>query len=194
MKSAHIVCMGRFSFWSAFGFTGIAIFALLFFPVYLQLNAHFDLNRKRLIFSLLAYKKIKLIGGYAKPYKGGVAFHISDKKAIVLDYSEMDGERKKFSFMKTFKLQNLQLTTETGAEYLLGVIAAQTVIYAFLTRFPSRRGKIRANLWLTDGDVLRVSTRLTVFFNLFILLKAFLKFLKEKIKILWQKRVKTSTT
>ena len=194
MKSAHIVCMGRFSFLSAFGFAGIAIFALLFFPVYLQLNAHFDLNRKRLIFSLLAYKKIKLLGGYAKTYKGGVAFHISDKKAIVLDYSEMDGERKKFSFMKTFKLQNLQLTTETGAEYLLGVFAAQTAIYAYLTRFQSRRGKIRANLWLTDGDVLRVSTRLTVFFNLFILLKAFLKFLKEKIKLLWQKKAKTSTT
>ena len=194
MKSAHIVCMGRFSFWAAFGIAGTVLLLILFLPIYLQLNAHFDLNRKRLIFSLLVYKKIKILGGYAKAYDGGVAFHVSDKKAIVLDYSEMDGERKKFSFTKTFKLRKLQLTTETGAEYLLGVFAAQTALYAYLMRFQSRRDKIRANIWLTDGDLLRVSTRLTVFFNLFILLKAFLKFLKEKIKILWQKKAKTSIT
>jgi hypothetical protein len=182
--------MGRFSFWGACATVAIAVIILLFFPVFLQVNAHFDLNKKRLVFSLFAYRTIKLLGGYIKTYDGGIALHLSKKKAVLIDYSEMDGERKKFKFTKAFKLRKLSLTTETGAEYLLGVFAIQTAFYAFLNRFPSRRGKIYTNLWLTDGDVLRVTTNLCVRFNLYVLWKEFFKFIKERIKILWKKKAK----
>ena len=172
----------------------LIVITLLFFPVYLQVNTHFDLNKKRLVFSLYAYRKIKIIGGYIKTYSGGIALHISDKKAILIEYKEMDGERKKFKFTKAFKLRKLALTTETGAEYLLGVFALQTAFCAFLNRFESRRGKIHAHIWLTDGDVLRLTAQLQVYFNLYVLLKEFLTFIKEQIKILWKKKAKIFTT
>ena len=165
---------------------------LLFFPFYLDLNAYYDLTTNKFAFSVLLFKRIKLIGGYATTYSGGIAFHISPKKALLIDYSEMDGKRKKFSFMRAFKLKELILTAETGAEYLLELSTARLVgrLVAAIKNMP--RDKIKSSVWLTNGDVLKISLRITVLFSVFILLKAILKFLKEKIKILWKKKLKKS--
>ena len=52
----------------------------------------------------------------------------------------------------------------------------------------SRFEKLENNLWLADGDLLRFSVNFIVRFNLFIILRNFIIFLKEKIKIIWQKK------
>ena len=51
---------------------------------------------------------------------------------------------------------------------------------------------VENNLWLTDGDVLRVSLSALFYFNLYVLLKNFIKFCKEKIQILCRKKIKKS--
>jgi hypothetical protein len=61
---------------------------------------------------------------------------------------------------------------------------------AFL-RMGGKKEKLENNLWLTDGDVLRVSVNFIVRFNLFIVLRNFMQFLKEKIKSVWQKKSMT---
>ena len=181
--------MGRFFY--AVAALGI-IAVLLFFPVYLETDAHYDMNRKKFTFILLLYRKLKVLGGYATTYDGGVALHLSKKKAALIDYWEMDKKRKKFSFARTFKIRSFLLTTETGAEYLLGVSAAHKLLRALFLAFGGEKERLRNNLWLSDGDVLRVSLQIVVFFNLFMLLKEFLKFLKEKIQILWRKKIRKS--
>ncbi len=167
---------------------------LLFFPIFLEADVHYDMNRKKFGFALYAYKVIKLIGGYVTTYPGGIALHISPKKAILKPYSGMDSERKRFSFTKAFRIVSFSLTTETGAEYLLPVSIAHTALRAVFFSVGGERENIENNLWLTDGDELKISMNLVTFFNLFILLCAFLKFLKEKIKSLWRKKTKKSTT
>ena len=56
-----------------------------------------------------------------------------DKKVFLEEYSKIERERKRFSFMRSFKVIGLNLTTETGAEYLLpiGVIHSLLRIYFF---------------------------------------------------------------
>lgn len=184
--------MGRFFLFAGLGVIGLA--SLLFFPIFLEVDVHYDMNRKKLGFVLYAYKVIKLIGGYVTTYPGGIALHVSPKKAILKPYSGMDSERKRFSFTKAFRLVSFSLTTETGAEYLLPVSIAHTVLRAVFFAVGGERKNIENNLWMTDGDELKISMNLVAFFNLFILLCAFLKFLKEKIKSLWQKKTKKSTT
>jgi hypothetical protein len=127
------------------------------------------------------YGKIKILGGYADTYKGGIALHTSQKKAILLPYKDMDNERKRFSFVKTFKPVAFTLTTETGAEYLFPVAVLHAVlrIYFFITG--GEKERIENNLWLTDGDVLRVSLHSVLFFNVYILLCNVFRFLKEKM-------------
>lgn len=179
--------MGRL-FFLALGLLGVVF--LLFFPIYLETDAHYDVNRRKFAFSVSAYKFIPLIGGYLATYAGGLALHVSEKKAILIPYSQMNEERKKFSFMKTFRLKSFILTTETGAEYLLFTAAAQSILHTLFFIKGGTKERLENNLWLTDGDVLRISLNTLVYFNLFILLNNFIKFCKEKIKILWQKKIK----
>jgi len=183
--------MGRFFLFSALVLLAIAV--LLFFPIFLEADIHYDMNRKKFGFALYAYKVFKLFGGYVTTYPGGIALHVSPKKAILKPYSGMDSERKKFSFTRAFRIVSFSLTTETGAEYLLPVSLAHTVLRTIFFSIGGEQEKIQNNLWLTDGDELRVSLNLVTFFNLFILLCAFLKFLKEKIKHLWQTKIRKST-
>ena len=181
--------MGRLFF---FVIAVLIFLGILFFPIYLETDAHYDLNRKKLGFAVYAYKKIPLIGGYISTYKGGIAFHVSEKKAILLPYKQMDSERKKFSFFKTFRLKTFNLTTESGAEYLFITAIAHTILRTLFFIKGGKKEGIENNLWLTDGDVLRISLNALVYFNLFILLKSFIKFCKEKIQILWRKKIKKS--
>ena len=105
----------------------------------------------------------------------------------------MDSERKKFSIMKTFRLKTFNLTTETGAEYLLLTAVAHAFLRLLFFIKGGEKERIENNLWLTDGDVLRISLNVLFYFNLYILLKSFIKFCKEKIRILCRKRMKKST-
>lgn len=156
--------------------------AILFFPIYFETDAYYDLNGKKLAFAAYFYKKIPFIGGYVSTYNGGVAFHISDKKAIVVPYKKMDSERKKFSFFKTFRLKSFNLTTEVGAEYLLVTAITHALLRTLFFIKGGEKENIENNLWLTDGDVLRVSLNVLFYFNLYILLKSFIKFCKEKYR------------
>ncbi len=184
--------MGRFFLFAALSL--LLLVVLLFFPIFLELDVHYDMNRKKFGFVLYAYKILKLIGGYVTTYPGGIALHVSPKKAIVKPYSGLDSERKRFSFTKAFRIVSFSLTTETGAEYLLPVSLAHTALRTIFFSIGGEEGKIENNLWLTDGDELKVSMNLVTYFNLFILLCAFLKFLKEKIISIWRKKTKKSTT
>jgi hypothetical protein len=65
------------------------------------------MNGRKLAFCVRAYRFIKLLGGYIATYKGGLAAHISDKKAVLIPYSDLDNERKRFSVIKTFSLRKL---------------------------------------------------------------------------------------
>ena len=166
---------------------------LLFFPIVLESDLHFDLNKKKCGFSLFLFKKIKIIGGYAQTYQGGIALHVTRKKAILIPYRQMNSQRKKFSFIKTFRLLDFTLTTESGAEYLFLIAGLHAVFRIVFFAIGREKENVENNLWLTDGDTLRVSLNVVFFFNLFILLRNFIKFLKEKMKILWQKKMKKST-
>ena len=167
--------------------------AILFFPIYLETDAHYDLNRRKLGFAVYFYKKIPLVGGYVTTYKGGIAVHVSQKKAFLIPYKQMDSERKKFSFFKTFHLKTFNLTTESGAEYLFITAISHAVLRSIFFIKGGKKERIENNLWLTDGDVLRISLNVLFYFNLFILLKSFIKFCKEKIQISCRKKIKKST-
>ena len=106
--------------------------------------------------------------------------HVSEKKAILIPYGDLDSERKRFSVIRAFRLKELNITVETGAEYLLAVSAFQILFRIFFFLQGGKKEKIENNLWLTDGDVLRISSNLTVRFNLFIILRDLFIKLKEK--------------
>ena len=185
--------MGR-SFFLWFNLIGFAFNIIqLFLPIFLKTAVHYDMNRRKFCFAIYIFGFLRVFGGYIATYKGGLAIHISDKKAILLPYSQIEKERKRYSFVRTFHLYAVALTTETGAEYILPISIIHALVRTYFFAIGGKKEKIENNLWLMDGDALRVSLNITVWFNMFMLIKELLKFLKEKLKLLWQKKIKKST-
>ena len=163
----------------------------LFFPIYLETNAHYDMNRRKLAIGIYLYKVFRVFGGYLATYSGGMAFHVSDKKAIIIPYSQVHAEGKRFSMFRRFRLKSLFLTIETGAEYLLPAFAVHSIARSLFEMKHGNRPHKNV-LWLHQGDMLRISLQFTVYFNLFMLLRYVYKVLKEKIKGLCRKKKKNS--
>lgn len=163
----------------------------IFLPIPLKINVHYDVNRRKFCFSIYLFGFLRIFGGYVATYKGGLALHITDKKAILLPYSQINSERKRFSFMRTFRLKSITLTTETGAEYLLPLALAYTALRTYFFIRGGKKENIEQNIWLTDGDVLRISMTIVVQFTIFMLLKQLVKYIKGKYKE-WQKNNKKS--
>lgn len=84
--------MGRFLLFAAVGTLLTAI--LLFFPIFLEVDIHYDMNRKKFGFALYAYKMLKLIGGYVTTYPGGIALHISPKRPFLNPTRNGFGEKE----------------------------------------------------------------------------------------------------
>jgi len=171
--------------------TMLIVVVILFFPIYIETDAHYDMNRRKFGFAVYAYKVIPLIGGYVSTYPGGLALHLSKKKAILIPYKRLNSERKRFSIVKTFRLKSFNLTTESGAEYLFLTASAHAFLRTYFFIKGGEKEYIENNLWLTDGDVLRISLNSLVYLNLYILLKNFIKFCKEKIQIYVGKKSKS---
>ena len=120
--------------------------------------------------------------------------HITRKKAVLLPYKKMNDERKRFAFVKTFRLIRVHLTVETGANYLMPTLLGTAFLRVYLQNKAKFLQTYQSQIWLGNGDVLRISGNWLLFFNLFIVTKNFIIFLKEKINILWRKKIEKSTT
>ena len=179
MQPAHIEDMDRLFFIVATIL--LALLILLFLPVYITTDAHYDMNSRKLAFSINAYRFIKLLGGYLATYRGGLAAHVSEKKAILIPYKEFKNEQKRISVVRTFRLKTLKITAETGAEYFLPITIAQSIFRCVFLGMGGKKGKVENNTWLTEGDILRVSVRFTLRFNLFIILRNLFNSIKERI-------------
>ena len=176
-------------------FVGIALGICILFsiPILIEGSFHYDMNRKKYAFVIRLYR-IKIVGGYFTIYPGGIAMHITQKKAILLPYKNMNDERKRFAFIKTFRLIRVHLTVETGANYLMPALIGTAFLRVYLQNKAQFLQTYQSRIWLENGDILRISGNWLLFFNLFIVAKNFIVFLKEKIKILWRKKTEKSTT
>ena len=151
------------------------------------------MNGRKLAFSISLYKFFRVFGGYIATYKGGLAMHISPQKAILIPYRDLNRERQRFSIMRAFHLHKINLTVETGAEYLLSSAMIHGILRAIFFILGGKKETIENNVWLVDGDVLRITMNFTIRFNLFILLRRAMITIKEQIKQVWRRKIKNST-
>ena len=167
----------------------------MFAPIVQEFNVFGDLRTKKLAFSLYLFGFIKLVGGYVSSYRGGVAVHISEKKAILLPYTGMNEERKKFKIFRSFRLISLEATAETGADYFAGAGLVFAALKGYL-HLKCEAKKSNVKLFLTDGDVLRLSLKITAYFQIGVLLALFIRFLFKtavrRIREVWKREKSTA--
>lgn len=181
--------MGKFflSFGIAF-----AVLLVLFFPIFLNTDLYYQIRSNKLGFCISLYGKIKLSGGYISTYYGGLAIHLSEKKALLTGYKEMEEQRKKFSFRDFFTLKNISVHIRTGAEYFLALYALHMASGLFTFFSPAYRKIVHSNFCLENGDELRLSARIIVKSTLFQQLMGFIKYTVRRIMSAW--KMKNSTT
>ncbi len=155
---------------------------LLYAPIILCTNVHYDMNRRKLAFSLLLYNKIQLMGGYIGTYAGGIALHTSPTKAKLLSYTDMNKQRERISLLKGLKIVGGTLHTETGAEYLLEMGTLQALLRLIFFIRGGKKEQIENSVWLTDGDQLKIALHLAIYCNLCMLICAFIKSIKENMQ------------
>lgn len=172
------------------------IFSILliisFFPILISGSIHIDFKRKKYAFCIKLYEKIRIFGGYATLYSDGVALHVTKKKAILLPYKELNANRKKFSFIKTFEVISIKALIESSADKLMPLTVFYSV-FSTAKKFDTRLNKCSLELWISETETLKTSAKCTLFFNIFILLVDLLQFLWGKIQQLWQEKLKKST-
>ncbi len=95
-------------------FAFILSFIVLIFPIFLNVNIVFNFKYKKVFFALKIFGIIKILSGYIEISKNDVLIHISDKKAILIEFIDLDGVKKSFKPFMDYHFISLRTLTELG--------------------------------------------------------------------------------
>lgn len=165
----------------------ISVFLLLF-PIFLTVNVYLDLGKKRMWFSLYVLHGIKIYGGYVTLYEQGIAFHLTEKKAVLLPFKEFINAPNKFKITRGFSVLACNHVVEVGTELdenVLIATAALRLLSDFFGVYLMRKKQCdayRGDIFLRLGwNNFRVSLRALLAFNLLLVLIAGAKIILQKI-------------
>ena len=159
---------------------------LLLLPVTVTIETYFDSSCNKLGCIIYLYGFMKLLGGYLAPCPKGVAFHVSDKKALIFSYKQMQEGRKRFSPKSGIKLNNVSIYVQTGAEYLLQAIYAEQII-KWIVLFAKQRNII-SRITLHRSDSLHIYAKFSVQTRATRQIIELIKYLFRRIREKWQKK------
>jgi hypothetical protein len=129
-----------------FAFFSLAVVSLLvFLPIFVSVDVYFDVVSGKIGCQLSLYEKIKLLGGYLQPCHGGFAFHLSDKKAKLFTYRQIDEGRKQVAIDRVFTIVSIRTIFEIAPEYLFGIYTLESLaklIWLFFPQTPTIENRV----------------------------------------------------
>ena len=163
--------------------------AVLLLPIVVSVHVYLDAAQKKLFFGVYILRAVKLLGGYAAPAPGGIALHLTRRRAVLLPYGEMLAAGKKFKLARGFAVADAAFVLEVGRaeQPALAIIAAAAAriaacIGAAYLRARTRSGGLHADVLLRMGeDSFKASGRILIAFNIAVLLAAAAKLLLRKM-------------
>ena len=158
-------------------------------PIFLNVDLFIDLKEKKGYFSFYLMRLIKIYGGYATLYDRGIAFHLTNGKAVLLPYNEVVDTRKKFEITRGFYILTYRHVAEIGSENNLAAAlmtcAALQAAGACVAGLVFRAGKctsFRTDVLLhANVGCIKLSLSAILVFNLAILFLAAAKIALRKI-------------
>lgn len=153
---------------------------LLLFPIRAGAEVYFDAAENRAWFCISLFR-LRLFGGYAELRGEGIVFHLTQKKAVILSYSQLSGARKKFEITKGVQLMRLHRVMEFGGAHNAAMMAfaalfsaAGGAVYAVLKEMqPALSYKSRAIFY--PHSCLKGSMELVALMNGLVILTALAK-------------------
>ena len=165
----------------------VALFVLLC-PIYFTVYLFTDLQKKKSYFAFYVLHYIKIHGGYAGLYHGGVALHLTDRKALLLPFREMFSAKSRFHITSGFRMLAYSHVLEVGSKNVPGgaiMVAAAAQSGAAIASGILRRKRhcrsFKSDVLLhAEQDVLKLSQRIIFVFNVLVLLFVVGKLLLNK--------------
>lgn len=162
---------------------------VLLFPIFLNINLFFDIEKKKCCFSVYLLRFIKLHGGYITVCRRGIVLHMSRKKALLVPFRELLDSGKKFEITSGFILYGYSHFIEIGGEENLVLPLFAAAMVRILTCIGAAYAVKKRHCRSFKGDVaciygkpcLKVSMRLIFLFNLGLLLLAGIKLILRNI-------------
>ena len=172
---------------------------VLFFPIFLSLDAYTDLTKNKTFFSVHLFKFIKIFGGYILLHTEGIAIHLTKKKAIFIRYEDMQNEQKKFEITAGFQLFTLRTSLELSIEkyplaafYTAALAQVLSQIIYPLVSYRKEFMNLKNGTLLTQGEgIAKATVHLVTVFNQLTIGMALSKIILEAIINLWQKKKNT---
>ena len=158
----------------------LSIVLLLIMPIYISIDLYFDVVSGKIGCQISLYEKIKVLGGYFTPCAGGFALHISDKKAKLLTYEQIEAGRRQLSFESGIRLISIRCIAEVAPEYLFGVWTIDNLLKTIFI-FRTEKPILESAIYLNESGF-RVFTRVCLRFNLFRILLGLVEYLYRRIK------------
>ncbi len=180
------------------GFIVTAIIAaVLLFPIFIQSYVFWDSETKKAGFAVYFAGIVRILSGYAQLYTGGIVFHLSEKKAVILPYAELLNARKKFEITRGFVVCSYKQIIEVGgAQYAsaaltIGLLLRKITDLVFYGLQKKKDIKLCGEV-ITDMNRkgVRATIRAVIAFNLLILFIAAVKILLERLLAYGRKRKK----
>ena len=83
---------------------------MIIFPIFVRLDVIYNDNTKK-VFAKIYLFGILILNLYAQPIKEGIIFHLTKRKAVILQYNKIFSVRKKFKPIKDFHIINFDTFT-----------------------------------------------------------------------------------
>jgi hypothetical protein len=168
-------------------------------PIFCNFNIFFDINKNKYYFGIFLFKFIKLYGGYFQFFKGGIVFHLSEQKALILPLKKVFENRNKFEITKGFEIIRYHQVIEYGDKedlekpvYLCSL--TQIIFGIIYGRTKSNKPFVNlksTTLLVEEESILKISANIVAAFNMIVLIMAFSKiFLERILKNVKRKRYK----
>ncbi len=88
---------------------------LLIFPFVFSFYGYYSVFEKRLYFAIYFFAKLKVISGYIKlRNKGGVYIHLSEEKAIIIDFNTLKKLKGGPDFLSDFQFSSIYFIVDSG--------------------------------------------------------------------------------
>ena len=166
----------------------IVAFILIVFPIFINIDALYDGDSKKLFFSISIFGLIKVLSGYCELIDVGIGIHVSKTKAFIIEYKKLLGVGKNFKPILDLHVLKLNVLIENGSEedspLTLFANSFVALISCFVKEWLAYKKpylKYDLNIKTIEKQRKNIYFETTIVFNIFIILLTFLKFIGEKI-------------
>jgi len=164
----------------------LSLSLIIVFPIFVRLDVIYNDNAKK-VFAKIYFFGILILNLYAHPIKEGIIFHLTKRKAVILQYNKIFSVRKKFKPIKDFHIINFDTLIEIGSDDPINTLRNAFLINFLYTNvkwfFYNKKPYLDINTIIKtrDNKIFNIYNNTTIIFNLLIILISLIKIIVEKI-------------